>query len=101
MLKQKKHQLDIYLIPLGETQRTRCFKLQDKLRQAGVKCDFNLEDNLKNGLKRANKLRAKFALIYGEDESEQNAIILKHMKSGSQEQLEWRNLVNILRQYCV
>ena len=97
----KKHQLDIYLIPLGETQRTRCFKLQDKLRQVGVKCDFNLEDNLKNGLKRANKLRAKFALIYGEDESEKNIVILKHMKSGSQEELIWNNLGEVLKQYCV
>ena len=96
LVETKKHLLDIYFIPIGETQRIRCFLLQDELRQKGIKCDLDLENNLKTGLKRANKMHAKFSVIYGDLEAEKKVVILKHMKSGSQEQVPWKNIVNTL-----
>lgn len=101
LVETKKHLLDVYFIPLGEVQRTRCFLLQESLRSAGLKSDLNLEESIKQGLKRANKLRSKFSVIYGENEAEEGLCILKHMKSGTQEKIAWDRIGDVLRQYCV
>lgn len=77
----------VYLLPIGMAQRGKLFILMDALRRAGVSCELGFEDKLKTGLKRANQLGSRFVVIYGEDEAEQNIVLVKDMGSGEQQSL--------------
>ena len=48
--------------------------------------DFNKED-LKPQLKQANKLRANYSIIYGEEEAVKNIVVIKNMTSGDQNEV--------------
>jgi histidyl-tRNA synthetase len=75
----------VYIAPIGFSQQTKCFFLADNLRRNGIKCELDYSKReLKSQLKRANKLNATYALIYGEEEAEKNIAIIKDMKKGKQ-----------------
>ncbi|MDA1353947.1 MAG: histidine--tRNA ligase [bacterium] len=76
--------LKVYMIPLGQPQRCKCFVLENNLRRAGVKCELGTTDNLKAQFKKADRMKAQYVLIFGEEEAERNIGILKNMKTGEQ-----------------
>ncbi|MFC1617577.1 histidine--tRNA ligase, partial [Candidatus Margulisiibacteriota bacterium] len=94
-LEKLENNINIYLAPLGEVQRTKAFYILDELRRSGIKCEMDyVKDDLKAHLKHANKLRADFTLIYGEDEAEKNCMVVKNMKTGKQEEISLDTLVD-------
>jgi len=88
----------VYLICLGEEAKTEGLKLLDQLRKNGIACDTDYEDkSLKAAMRRANDLGVRFVLILGEDELRKNAVTLKDMSSGIQEEIGFSNLVENLQ----
>lgn len=87
----------IFVAPIGFNQQTRCFRLMNELRRAGLKCemDYSKED-LKSQLKTADKMEARFCLIFGEEEAEKNEIILKDLLERKQAPYPIENIVDIL-----
>ena len=78
--------LDIYGMTLGDTQ-IEMLKLIEALRQQGYRCDLNLGSrSLKAQFKSADRLKANYLLILGEDELKANIIQIKNTKT--QEQIE-------------
>jgi histidyl-tRNA synthetase len=61
-----------------------CLKLAYDLRSAGFAAELSQGGNVGKKLKRANKLGARFALIVGETELQQNSVTLKDLTSGTQ-----------------
>jgi histidyl-tRNA synthetase len=56
---------------------------------------FNPEKkSLKSQLRQADKVKAKYVLILGEDEITQGKVFLKDMESGDQQGIEFENLIN-------
>ncbi|NQY74496.1 MAG: histidine--tRNA ligase [Candidatus Margulisbacteria bacterium] len=90
--------IDLYLIPLGQPQRNKCFIILQKLRKAGVICEMGYDNSsLKSHMKQANRLSSKHVLIYGEDEAEKKRAILKNMKTGKQKRIKTRQIIGALK----
>jgi histidyl-tRNA synthetase len=81
--------LDLFLVVLGELPYEKGFHLMHKLRALGVRVMMDHEGrSIKNQLKQANKQKARFVLILGEDELANREAALKDMNSGEQEPLD-------------
>jgi histidyl-tRNA synthetase len=90
----KKENLKLFIVALGEMQRTKGFYILDEMRRAGIKSEMSYFDsNLKTQLKLANKLEANYCLIIGEDEVEKGIAVLKNMGTGDQEELSLDDVV--------
>ena len=77
---------ELFLVTLGERPYERGFVLQQSLRAAGMHVLMDHEGrSMKNQLKQADKQRARFVLILGENELEKKEAVLKDMHSGEQE----------------
>lgn len=66
-----------------------------ELRQAGVSCELypQPEDNLSKQLSLANKKRIPYALVIGEEETKDNKVSLKNMKTGKQASLTIKQVI--------
>ncbi|MDW7673145.1 MAG: histidine--tRNA ligase [Bacillota bacterium] len=83
------NKLDTFIVALGSAADGLGFKLMQELRTSGIKADKDyLEKNFKGQLKQADRKGAQYCIIIGEDELARNAAIVKHMASGSQEEIK-------------
>jgi len=89
----KVKRFDIFLAHLGREARKKIFKIFQKLKDKGYAVTFNLSrGSLRQQLENANKLKVKIALILGEKELSEDAILVKDMQGGTQESVSLDNL---------
>ncbi|WP_040286388.1 histidine--tRNA ligase [Sporosarcina koreensis] len=90
--------LDIYVVSLGEAAKDRAFEVLQTLRAAGIRADMDYMDRkMKAQMKSADRLRAKWVAVIGEEEVERNIVQLKNMAEGTQQSVSADELVkNIL-----
>jgi len=74
----------IAIVPLGEAAEARAVSLAQELRRAGFTVELGYSGNLRRRLSRADKLRARAAVILGEDELARSAAALRDLDSGAQ-----------------
>jgi len=89
-------QTPIAMIPLGDEAEKACFKLTQELRDKGIFVDIGYHGNLSKRLKRADKLKATYAIIIGEDEMRAQEALLRDFKTGAQEKVPFEKLVDKL-----
>ena len=78
--------LDCYVVPLSDEERPLAIRLVRAIREAGLAADLPyVERSLKNNLKVADKLGARFAALIGAAEREAGTVTLREMTSGEQE----------------
>ena len=76
----------LYLAYLGEEAKKAGMELARFLRSEGVECLIEYKDrSLKSHLSRANKLRARWVVMIGEDELKSGMFKLKDMETGDQQ----------------
>jgi histidyl-tRNA synthetase len=81
--------IELFLVTLGDLANEKGFHLMQMLRSLGVRVMMDHEGrSMKNQMKQANKQKARFALILGENELENQEVALKDMDSGEQEIVE-------------
>jgi len=91
--------LDIFVAALGEKSQALAFEWSCALGLAGVQVEMDMGDrSLKSQMKRANKFAAKHALIVGEKELEQGAVILRNMATKDQVSIPIENLVEKVKE---
>ncbi len=79
--------VDFYVMPLGEENKDYAYHIASKLRGLDFVTDICLDKaKLPAMFKRAEKKRAKFAVIIGENEVNEKKMVIKNMTS--QEQVE-------------
>ena len=77
-----------YIVWVGERARDWAFSLVHRLRQKGLSVEMEGESrSLKSQMRRADKLRAAFVLIVGEDELAKGKAVLRDMASKQQEEI--------------
>ncbi len=77
--------LDLYIVTLGERARIAAIEYLNKLRRAGVAADTDYEcRGLKAQMRAADKLRARFVTVIGDNELASGSLKLKHMASGAE-----------------
>ena len=93
----KREEPAILLIALDAQYEATIAELGTALHKRGVRAEFSYESNIRKQLKRADKLGARFAVIYGEDEAKRGAIILRDMKDGSQRDIALKDAADEIK----
>src|SRR6185436_19498524 len=89
----------VFVAYIGETAGAHSLALTRRLRQAGVSAVIDLEGRkLKKSLAIANSIRARYALIVGDDEIQKAAYVLRDMSTGEQKNLGEEELIATLKQ---
>ena len=90
-----KESIKIYIVGLGEKVRPVVAKLTNDLRHNNLssECDM-LRRSMRAQMREANKLGAKYAIIIGDNELQQNRAQLKDLTSGNQEIIDMDSIVS-------
>ena len=78
--------IDAYVVPVSDDVRIKAAEITAMLRRAGISCDMDIMGRkMAKALKYASSARARFAIIVGKNELEQDSVTLRNMASGDQE----------------
>jgi histidyl-tRNA synthetase len=83
----KMQPLDLFVAALGDSAVQRAGQLARDVRQSGYSVEVTAEGRLKRAMELANKLKARYTLIVGENEIAAGRYALKNMASGQQEEV--------------
>jgi histidyl-tRNA synthetase len=88
----------IYLVHIGQLAKRRCISLLEELRKANLTIISNLgKTSLSNQLELADKAGATLALILGQKEVFEENIIIRDMKTGTQETVPLTKVVKEIK----
>jgi len=89
--------LDVFVAKVDEKNKATSFRLLQKIRNAGLSADMDYsEGSLKSQMRIANKIRARFTVIVGEEELSKNMVILRNMQTKEQKEVQIDNLIDEL-----
>ena len=88
---------DVVLIGQSENINYLLLPIMKKLVQKGIKTEIIYNGNLSKKFKRANKIKALYAIILGEEEISKKVIKLKDLKMGSEEFLDLNQAIEIIK----
>lgn len=81
-------EMDVFLIALGEKAKISAAALIYQLRKAGVVCEKDyLDRKIKAQFKAAERYKARYVAVLGEDEIQRGVINLKDQETGEQEEV--------------
>ncbi len=86
LLSQKEFSLipDLFIATMGAGERDVAFKLMGGLLKAGVRVEMDYEGkSLKSQMRRADKLKARFSVVIGQDEVASGKASFKRMVDGA------------------
>jgi len=90
---------DCFFAPLGAVAARKCLVLARDLRQNGIHAEVDGRGgSLKSLLRRADALRARFAIIIGESELADNTAMLKDLRQHSQQTIDLTTLPQAVAQ---
>jgi len=75
----------VVVVPVGEDAQATALKVTQELRHAGFVVELGYSGNLKKRLQRANKMNARAALLFGDEELAAKSATLRDLDSGEQE----------------
>ncbi len=92
--------LDVFVISLGEAARNKAIELLWQLRDAGIVSDLDhlASDKMKAQITRADRLKARYALIIGQDELSRGEVGLRDLATMTQESVAMSEVVSTLHE---
>ena len=79
----------VFVLSIGEEAKRESLKITDFLRKRGISVQHDLMGrNIRNQLKYADKQRALYTIIIGEDELDKGVYLVKEMDTGDQIEVE-------------
>ena len=91
------NETDVVLIGQSENINFLLLPIMKKLVQNGIKTEIIYNGNLSKKFKRANKIKALYAIILGEEEISKKVIKLKDLKMGSEEFLDLNQAIKRIK----
>lgn len=89
--------LDCYVVAIGEEAEYKSVQIVHQLRQAGIQADKDyLGKKFKAQFKAADRLKAKYVIILGENELKEQKVEVKDMATGAQESIALDGIVDKL-----
>ncbi|MBN1404931.1 MAG: histidine--tRNA ligase [Candidatus Omnitrophica bacterium] len=80
--------LDLFLVCMNDKASQEAFYILHKLRLRGISCDMDYSTkSLKAQMRYADKIKAGFVIVIGENELTSRQGMLKNMKTGDQKQI--------------
>jgi len=90
--------ISVYLVAAGDEVRPALLQMAQELRLAGITADLDFEGrSLKAQMRSANRMKARYALIVGEDELAKGTVTVRDMGTSKQEEVARDGLVERLR----
>lgn len=87
--------LTVLFVNFGEKEVEKCLELANNLRKKGLDCEiYPSASKLQKQMKYANDRGVKFTVLIGENELNNNLLVLKNMDSGEQESLKFEDLAD-------
>jgi histidyl-tRNA synthetase len=74
----------IAVVPVGEAAEAAALTLAETLRNNGCAVDLGYTGNVARRMRRANRVRARVAVLIGEDEIARNVVTLRDLDTGEQ-----------------
>jgi histidyl-tRNA synthetase len=88
---------DLFIAALGDETSHEAYRLANQLHLKGIRAELDYEGkSLKSQMRRANKLKARYALILGEDELSRGKVVLRDMEGKSQEEISLSDVLRVL-----
>lgn len=95
---ENNNSLDIFVVTIGEKANLKSFSIVKSLRDNYIKCDKDhLNRSVKAQFKYSDKVNSKFTVVIGDDEIENNTVVLKNMNTSEQFTISLSNLVDELK----
>ena len=77
----------VAIAPLGAAAEAKALGIARELRRAGITVEQDYRGTMKRRMQRANKLRARAAVIIGDDELARGVVQVKDLDSGAQREV--------------
>ncbi|MDD5606464.1 MAG: histidine--tRNA ligase [Candidatus Pacebacteria bacterium] len=91
-------EVQIFLAQIGELAKKKSLNILEEFRKTKIKIAESFgRDSLRNQLNKANKLKAKYVLIFGQKEALDNQIVLRDMETGKQALIKLDNLIKEIK----
>lgn len=91
--------LDCYLVAVGERPEKEAVRIMHNLRKQGIQVDKDYQGKkMKGQFKAADRYQAKYVLILGEDELQQQHIAVREMRTGNQENVPLAELEDVIKE---
>jgi histidyl-tRNA synthetase len=79
---------DLFIAALGETPFKEASQIVNRLHLEGIRAELDYEGkSLKSQMRRADKLKARYTLILGEEELKRKKAVLRNMGTKAQEEI--------------
>ena len=79
---------DLYIAGLGDNAKEKAFALVKQIRESGLSAETDVVGRgLRAQMKYADKIGAKFSMVLGDNEIEENKAKLKNMETGEQTEI--------------
>ena len=75
---------EFIVIPMNEAARNLASTTTAKIRHRNLICEAMYRGNFKKQMQRANQLKARYAILIGEDELQSGQLLVKDMETGEQ-----------------
>jgi histidyl-tRNA synthetase len=89
----------IAIVPIGDTAEQEAIKLSAELRRGGFVVELGYRGNVSKRMKDANKVRARAAILIGEDELKKGAATVRDLDTGEQAEVPLAALKDRLAPY--
>ena len=90
--------LKAYVIPVSDSVRIKASEIVALLRSNKISSDIDLMNRkMQKAMKYASSVNAKYVLIVGEKELENNSVTIRNMDTGNQEDVFIENIVDYLK----
>ncbi len=90
--------MDLFIIALGDQCQKMSFEWLCKLNLDGIRTDMDYGNrSLKSLMKRADKLKAAFVIIVGEEDIQKKQVILRNMTTKEQVPIPVEGIVDTLK----
>jgi histidyl-tRNA synthetase len=88
----------LFIAVLGEETYKEAYRLANQLHLERIRAELDYEGkSLKSQMRRADKLKARYVLILGEDELRRGKAVLRNMETKSQEEISIDKLLETLK----
>jgi len=88
---------DVYIAPIGEKATREAFLIAEKLRARGIWAEAGYDgSSLRSQLRKADRLSFRYVLILGDDELSAGRVKWKHLRDGSQGEVDVRGIEEFL-----
>lgn len=92
-------ELEMFFISIGEDTKATTVKLVQQLREAGIQVDQDYQGRkVKAQFKAANRHKANYVAILGDEELSEGYVVIRSMESGEEEKVSFEKLVETMKE---